>query len=93
MATAAGWRVAGSAAGGIQAVLSTSRAGGALSPRATRAGLAYRRARDGVTWSAYGGHAWHRASVGIPGHREAGRARSRADLAGWETRVVVRWRF
>ena len=90
---AARWRVAGSAGGGLHAVLSTGRAGGALSPRSSRAGLLYRQSRENLTWSAYGGHAWHRAAVGIPRHRGADRDRSRAAAAGWETSVAVRWRF
>ena len=87
-------RVAGSGRDGLYAVLSTSRAGGALSPRATRAGLLYQRSwADGRTLSAYGGGARHRAAVGIPGHGRAGRGRARAALAGWETRIVFAWRF
>ena len=90
---AARWRVAGSAGGGLHAALSAGRAGGALSPRSSRAGLLYRRSGENLTWSVYGGHAWHRAAVGIPGHRGADRGRSRAAAAGWETSVAVRWRF
>ena len=90
---AARWRVAGSAGGGLHAALSAGRAGGALSPRSARAGLLYRRSREDLAWSVYGGHAWHRAAVGIPGHRGADRDRSRAAAAGWETSIAVRWRF
>ena len=93
VAAAGRWRLAGDAGGGLHAATSAGRGGGTLSPRALRAGLLYGNSSDGVQWSAYAGWAWHRAAVGIPGHRDAGRSRSRASAAGWEARVAVRWRF
>ena len=93
LAAAGRWRLTGNAGGGLYAAASTGRAGGPLSPRASRTGLLYQRSEEGIAWSAYAGRAWHRAAIGIPGHREAGRGRSRAAVAGWEARLVLRWRF
>ena len=93
VAAAGSWRLSGDPDHGLHAAAAAGRGGGALSPRAMRAGLLYGGSSDGVDWSAYAGRAWHRAAVGIPGHRDAGRGRSRATAAGWEARVVVRWRF
>ena len=93
VAAAGRWRLSGDPGHGLHAAAAAGRGGGALSPRAMRAGLLYGGSSDGVDWSAYAGRAWHRAAVGIPGHRDAGRGRSRAAAAGWEARVAVRWRF
>lgn len=93
LAAAGRWRLAGDAGSGLYAVGSAGRAGGALSPRTARTGMLYQRSRGGATWSAYAGRAWHRAAIGIPGRREADRGRSRAAHAGWEARVVLRWKF
>ena len=93
LAAAGRWRLSGDAGGGFYAAASTGRAGGPLSPRSSRTGLLYQWSDEGATWSAYAGRAWHRAAVAIPGHRDAGRDRSRAAVAGWEARVVVRWKF
>ena len=93
LAAAGRWRLAGDAGSGLYAVGSAGRAGGALSPRTARTGMLYQRSHGGATWSAYAGRAWHRAAIGIPGHREADRGRSRAAHAGWEARVVLRWKF
>ena len=93
VAAAGRWRLSGDAERGLHAAAAAGRGGGALSPRTMRAGLLYGTSSDGVDWSAYAGRAWHRAAVGIPGHRDAGRSRSRASAAGWEARVAVRWRF
>ena len=93
VAAAGRWRLSGDPDHGLHAAAAAGRGGGALSPRAMRAGLLYGGSSDGVDWSAYAGRAWHRAAVGIPGHRDAGRGRSRAAAAGWEARVAVRWRF
>ena len=93
VAAAGRWRLSGDPGHGLHAAAAAGRGGGALSPRAMRAGLLYGGSSGGLDWSAYAGRAWHRAAVGIPGHRDAGRGRSRATAAGWEARVVVRWRF
>ena len=93
LAAAGRWRLSGDAGGGFYAAASTGRAGAPLSPRSSRTGLLYQWSDEGATWSAYAGRAWHRAAVAIPGHRDAGRDRSRAAVAGWEARVVVRWKF
>ena len=93
VAAAGRWRLSGDPDRGLHAAASAGRGGGSLSPRTLRAGLLHGGSYDGVDWSAYAGRAWHRAAVGIPGHRDAGRSRSRAAAAGWEARVTVTWRF
>ncbi len=83
-AAGAGWRLFGSAGRNLSAVISAGRGGGALSPRTTRAGLAWRVSSEHRSWSAYAGRSQVKAWVGIPGHRAADRGRSPAGSSGWE---------
>ena len=92
-AAGAGWRLWGAGDRDLRALFSAGRGGGALSPRMSRAGLAWRASPAGRTWTAYAGHSHLEARVGIPGHREAGRGRSPARMSGWEAVVGLESRF
>ena len=91
--TAAGWRLFGQDGRDLRAVLSLGRGGGSLSPRMWRAGLVWRGSSPGWSWSAYSGRSRAEARIGIPGHREAGRARSLARAGGWETLLTLEGRL
>ena len=92
-AAGAGWRLWGGGDRDLRALFSAGRGGGALSPRMSRAGFAWRASSSGRTWTAYAGHARAEARVGIPGHREADRGRSPARMSGWEAVVALETRF
>ena len=91
--TAAGWRLFGQDDRDVRAVLSFGRGGGSLTPRTSRAGLAWRETAAGWTWSAYAGRSRIEAWVGIPGHRQANRDRSRASASGWEALLTIKGRL
>ena len=88
-----GWRLLESRGRDLRAVFSLGRGGGALSPRMSRAGLAWRASAAGRSWTAYAGHSLIKAWVGIPGHREADRNRSPARASGWEALLVFETRL
>ncbi len=92
-AAGAGWRLFGSDGRDLRAVFSLGCGGGALSPRTSRAGLAWRASSGAWSWSAYAGRSRVTAWVGIPGHREAGRGRSPARASGREALLMFEARF
>ena len=92
-AAGAGWRLFGSDGRDLRAVFSLGRGGGALSPRTSRAGLAWRASSSAWSWTAYAGRSRVAAWVGIPGHREAGRGRSPARASGREALLMFEARF
>ena len=92
-AAGAGWRLFESDGRDLRAVFSLGRGGGALSPRTSRAGLAWRASSSAWSWTAYAGYTRVRAWVGIPGHRAAGRGRSPARASGREALLMFEARL
>ena len=88
-AVGTGWRLFGTGSRGLRAVFSLGRGGGALSPRTSRAGLAWRASSSTRSWTAYVGRSRVRAWVGIPRHREADRGPSPARASGWEAQLML----
>ena len=82
-AAGAGWRLWDSDGRDLRAMYSFGRGGGALSPRTTRAGLAWRASMPRGSWAVYAGRSRVEAWIGIPGHRAADRGRSPARSSGW----------
>ncbi len=79
---------------GAYAAAAYGREAGEISSVAIRAGAQYeRRLGDSGTFSLYAGHVRVRAEIGIPGYREAGLDKVRAERAGWEARLAFALRF
>ena len=93
VAASAGWRMWESGRRDLRALFSVGRGAGALSPRTSRAGLAWRVSSENRRWSAYAGHSRVEAWVGIPGHGAVDRGRSAARTSRWETLLTFEQRF